>query len=116
MSDNTETTNIDTANNVEEIKPFDKIKFNFVLMEYYVHGNPGNAAVAYQLWDDDRIRDGEIRVAERGFRRKFKDHEYEKEPGWLHIVYKYICKCDLDKTIEYLKELADYKSPEQLNN
>lgn len=90
-----------------ETKKLNNFKFNLSLMHPFVHGNPGNAAVVYQLWDDVRITDGQLAIAEWGFRIKFKGHTYENEPGWLHIVHKYECKQDIDKTVEYLKELGE---------
>lgn len=92
-----------------------KFKFSIILMYPFVHGNPGNAAVAYELFDDDRIKDEELTLAEWGFRKKFKGHKYENEPGWLHIVHKYECKQDIVNTIKYLKELVNYNESNESN-
>ncbi len=89
----------------------------FAAMYHFCYGNPGNIEVVCRLWDDERISDYQIQKAERGFRNKLKDSEeelcgekerdYADTKGWLWVVYKYICKRDLTKTIEYLIDLCD---------
>lgn len=80
----------------------ENLQLYFILLQPYIHGNPGNATVMAKLMTihSNVYMEG----AEKGFRKKHS--EYENEPGWLWIIYKDICKKDIEKTNEYLKELC----------
>ena len=75
-----------------------------VLKYPWVKGNPGNANVMFSLYPYNI--DGIINVAWINFYKKYP--QYEKEDGWLWIIYKKLCGQDLEKTVVFLKELCHW--------
>lgn len=78
----------------------DNLQLYFILLQPFIHGNPGNATVMGNLMKIKSTVDME--QAEKGF--KIKHPEHKDEPGWLWIIYKDICKKDIHKTNDYLED------------
>ena len=81
----------------------ENLQLYFIMLQPYVHGNPGNATVMAKLMGIKSTVDMEL--AEKNFQ---KNHpEFKDEPGWLWIIYKDLCKKDIIKTNQYLIDLIN---------
>jgi len=83
----------------------DNLQLYFILLQPFIHGNPGNATVMANLMKINPAIDSmDLDLAEKKFRMKHPEHK--DEPGWLWIIYKDLCKKDIQKTNEYLKQMV----------
>lgn len=74
----------------------------FAMQNESLHGNPGNISVFKMLMDEQYAYPVDENL-EKKFREKYP--KYDKEPGWLWILYKNLSEKDIKKTVENLDAL-----------
>jgi len=83
------------------------MKFEEALKLPWVEGVPGNAAALVKLFDEvEDVRewhDGDW----LGMRMVYYSMIEDPCSAWLHDIYKYRCKFDIEKMYEYLEDLRE---------
>lgn len=86
----------------------DQTYFMMLVGEPYLYGNPGNITVMTKL--NEKQFNKSMCECEKGFLVKYPQY-IPSAKSWLWIIYKYICKQNIDATIDCLNELINAGNP-----
>lgn len=95
--------NQETKHNTESLTNNKEFLFQLLIGEPYLYGNPGNITVMTELC----VNKFEISMpwCESVFKKKHPEQKNNFK-SWLWIIYKDFCKKDIEKTMDYLRQLV----------
>lgn len=98
---------------MDEQSSMQQLYFYILVDEPHLHGIPGNISVGAKLCEN-RF-ELSFSVCESAFKKRHPEHEREFN-SWLWITYKNICGKDINKTMDYLREIAKNSNSKKNEN